>query len=474
MTNPFAVQTPEDISAEDAYHLFVDVFTDFYQVPKVGHSFLHGPRGSGKSMMFRYMMPDCQQLRSKRPLNELEYFSVYIPIKKTTLNLSNLNRLGDNAQYLINEHLLVSYVILTLFEELTKVFQNEKEDDETNKGFYDFYKNIFLPSLSITGYKNITRNRKSILSRSEVIEECKLISKAIYVNINAYIKRLFLDDIIPYDGPLCGYLDYLYPIVTGLKQISSFPKNKPFFLLIDDADNLNLPQTRILNTWVSFRTSAEISLKISTQLKYKTYRTISGQTIDTPHDYSEINIATAYTSSKDKYYERIKSIVEKRIEIYLSKKIDADSFFPPDIKQENEISIIADMIRKNYPSSGKGATPADDVKRYATPNYIRTLKNKRSGSTFSYAGFKQLVSISSGVIRYFLEPASLMYSEMLGKNPNSEVDFISASVQDRVIKDYSDDYILKDFEKYFIDDTDRPQKVIGIESSEALRKSDKL
>lgn len=40
MKNPFEVNTPEGISAQDAYDLFVDVFTDFYQVPKIGHTFL--------------------------------------------------------------------------------------------------------------------------------------------------------------------------------------------------------------------------------------------------------------------------------------------------------------------------------------------------------------------------------------------------------------------------------------------------
>ncbi len=472
--NPFAVQTPEDISAEDAYHLFVDVFTDFYQVPNVGHSFLHGPRGSGKSMMFRYMMPDCQQLRSSKPIHQLDYFSIYIPIKKTALNLSNLDRLDNNAQHLINEHLLIAYITLTLFEELSKLFQTKDASALDNKEFNEFFKNDFIPALRVAGLSTTQIEKKKIITRFDALTECKMISKNIYVEINNYIKRLFLSDIIPYQGPLCGYLDFLYPIINGLRKTSSFPKDKPFFLLIDDADNLNLPQTRILNTWVSFRTSAEISLKISTQLKYKTYRTVSGQTIDTPHDYSEINIATVYTSSKHKYYDRIKSIVEKRIEIYLKKQIDATVFFPPDKKQESEINQIAEAIRINYPNEGKGATPADDVKRYATPNYIRALKIKKSGSTYSYAGFKQLVSISSGVIRYFLEPASLMFSEMVGKNPQKDVSFINPSVQDQIIQDYSDDYILKDFEKYFIEEHNQSENIEAMIDGEYLRKSDKL
>lgn len=473
--NPFAVQTPEDISAEDAYHLFVDVFTDFYQVNKIGHTFLHGPRGSGKSMMFRYMMPDCQQLKTNKKVNELDYFSVYIPIKKTTLNLSSLERIDKHAQFLINEHLLVSFINLTLFEELKKIFSSIEKSETLSAEFYKFFKESFLPSLQSAGYQTSTIEVNSNNTFLEIINICSGINKDIYTTINNYIKGLFLNKIVPYEGPICGYLDFLYPVIKGLKQISFFPSQKPFFLLIDDADNLNLPQTKVLNTWVSFRTSSDVSLKISTQLKYKSYRTISGQNIDTPHDYSEVNIATIYTSSKTKYFERIKNIVEKRLEIYIGKRINSFDFFPPDLKQEAEIEIVSQKIRENYEREGRGASSADDVKRYATPNYIRDLKIKRAGSTYSYAGFKQLVGISSGVIRYFLEPASLMFSEMISKDPQNEFSFIDPTVQDTIIKAYSDDYIFKDFEKYFIEENDlndEVQKSIGVDKN--LRKSDKL
>jgi ABC-type enterochelin transport system ATPase subunit len=92
--NPFEVNTPEGISAEDVHDLFVDVFSDFHQVPKSGHTFLNGPRGSGKSMMFRYMMPNCQRIIKAeggeityKEISELDYFSLYIPIKLTDINL---------------------------------------------------------------------------------------------------------------------------------------------------------------------------------------------------------------------------------------------------------------------------------------------------------------------------------------------------------------------------------------------------
>ena len=153
-----------------------------------------------------------------------------------------------------------------------------------------------------------------------------------------------------YEGALCSYWDFLYPLLCEIKEFSFLP-DKPIFLLIDDADNLSRSQTEILNTWVSYRTSAKISLKISTQNRYKTFRTMSGITIDTPHDYSEISIGTIYTSSKKKYRERIAEIVFKRLinykiiksrkSISIKEKINDDSlYFTENHKQEEKINKL--------------------------------------------------------------------------------------------------------------------------------------
>jgi hypothetical protein len=131
--NPFTVQTPEDITAEEAKSLFVDVFTDFYKVPLIGHTFLHGPRGSGKSMMFRYLRPDCQQLVMHCKLAELPFFAVYIPIKNTDLRITELDRL--TAQYgdtILNEHLLCMYVATKAFKALADTPLDDYNGRECN------------------------------------------------------------------------------------------------------------------------------------------------------------------------------------------------------------------------------------------------------------------------------------------------------------------------------------------------------
>src|ERR1035437_342500 len=118
--NPFSVQTPEDIKAEEVVELFVDVFSDFYNIKNQGHTFLNGPRGSGKSMMFRYLEPDCQLIKSgQSELCKLPFYAVYVPIKNTDLKVTELERLENkHASVVLNEHFLTVFIASRVFASL--------------------------------------------------------------------------------------------------------------------------------------------------------------------------------------------------------------------------------------------------------------------------------------------------------------------------------------------------------------------
>ncbi|MCP1384813.1 ORC-CDC6 family AAA ATPase [Runella salmonicolor] len=462
MKNPFEVSTPEGISAEDVHELFVDVFTDFYQVPKFGHTFLNGPRGSGKSMMFRFMMPDCQKIKNKCKLSDLDYFSLYAPIKLTELNNHEIGALNTNSAVFINEHLLTNFITIKCFKSLQEF---ESEIDQYFDLFNEFYKSIFLWYIDISGF-DISQYNTNFKNSKDCLNCIIRILEKIYRDCLIYCKRsLFVD--ISYYGPLFSYLDFLYPILLELKKLPFLPQNKPLFILIDDAGYLNEMQTQILNTWVSYRTSHEVSLKISTQLDYKSFKTTTNKTIDSPHDYSQVNIATIYTTSQNNYYKRINDIVKKRLKTYLKKEIDPFAFFPNDEKQLNEINEIKNKLRvENYSASKKYAA-GDAARRYASSEYMKILKSKRSGSTLSYAGFDNLVDISSGIIRHFLEPASIMFSEVIARYSVLDIEFIPDSIQDDVIQNYSRKFLEDEFAKI--------HELHGKKSGgEVLSKADKL
>ncbi len=459
--NPFTVRTPESIEAHDVLSLFVDVFTDFYKILEQGHTFIHGARGTGKSMMFRFMEPDCQLLKRECKLNELDYFGVLVSIKKTSLNLTELARLENrHADIIINEHFLVVHIIINLLESLEKI----SLDDSNTEELKVFVTETVRPLLIKSG-ASIDRNEIDALSSSlEIIEFLKSLFETVYNNILIYFKKLaFLDEIVPYNEIIIGYMDFFVPFVNGLRKQSWFA-NGPIFLMLDDADNLSEVQTQILNTWVHTRTSVDISLKISTQLNYKSKLTINKQRIESPHDFSEINISTVYTTGRDKYKQRIIDIINKRLDLY-EYDSDPSKFFPEYEKQENEIRDIAESIKENWGDEGRGHRPGDDALRYARPNYMASLEGSRkSGSTYYYAGLEQIIHVSSGVVRYFLESAFQMFTAEESVN-GSPISSIRPSIQHEVLKEQSDHFLFSGLDNL----VDECEDEIEVDKLEKLR-----
>lgn len=463
--NPFSVQTPEDISAEDVAELFVDVFSDFYNIPNAGHTFLHGPRGSGKSMMFRYLEPDCQQVKFDTRLAGLPFYAVYVPIKNTDLKLTELARLENkHANYILNEHLLTVYIGARVFSSLLTRAKVADLDRQHAQAVHVYFEDVFKKLVAKSGWKDY---RCSVGNDATIDTYFRAMMEAfdeLYSDVSRYLKDLsFRRTPLEYSGALCGYLDFLLPMLRNLRSLPFMPKG-PIFLLLDDADNLNEAQTRILNSWVFCRTSSEVSLKISTQLNYKTYRTVTDQRIDSPHDYSETNISSVYASARSRYFERISEIVRKRLSKAGIKK-SAGEFFPSYDKQEQEIRGVAERYVKEWQESGRGHRPRDDAYRYARPDYIRSLSGQRKAtSKYRYAGFEQLVYLSSGVIRFFLEPASKMYAEVWSARPGHPIEYIESAVQDRVIRDEADRFMFAEFEKLSTDEVAKdPSRLTRVE-----------
>jgi hypothetical protein len=451
--NPFAVQTPEGVSAEDVVSLFVDVFTDFYHIPRPGHTFLHGPRGSGKSMMFRYLEPDCQSLVHDCTLRDLPFYGVYVPIKNTDLKITELSRLHNkHADFVLNEHMMTTYIAVKLVSSMTKS-RIDGPERQIGRELREFYYDSFFSLLARAGRSEPLPDVDKAAKLPDYVAAMKTALEQLYSEILGYLRRLSFagDSPIPYSGGLTGYLDFFLPLASRLRKLSFMPQ-RPIYLLVDDADNLNGTQTRILNSWVSSRTSADVSLKISTQLNYKTFRTINGQTIDAPHDFSEINISSIYTSSKHKYKERIREIVAKRL---AKAGIDAapEEFFPLNKEQEEKIKAIGEELRNKWTTEGRGYRPSDDVVRYARPTYIASLKGtSKSAHSYSYSGFDQLVHISSGIVRYFLEAASQMFGEEAAVHRTEGVRCIPHAVQNSVVREQADKFIFSEFDKILKDE----------------------
>ena len=451
-SNPFAVKTPESTSAEDVVSLFVDVFSDFQHVPHPGHTFVHGPRGSGKTMMFRFLEPDCQLLHKGGPLRGLPFFGVYVPIKNTDLSLTDFLRLrGSHAAPVLGEHFMSIHVVAKMLRSLEKAIAL---DTELGAQLAKLYTESFCP---------LVRNAES--GKTELVEldadasgtaalaAMEDVINGMHVDVVQYLRRLsFQKEAVEYSGALTGYLDFVVPLIRELRKLPAFSSG-PVFLLLDDADNLSETQTRILNSWVSTRTTADISLKIATQLAYKTFRTTAGHRVSAPHDFSEVSISGVYTSRSSKYRERMRQIVSKRL-----RGCEPETFFPPNIDQEERIAQIGAEYRGRSSDETRGYHARDDANRYARPDYIRDLSRHRGGRTnYSYAGFDQLVHISSGVVRHFLDAASSMYDEEASKAAEAPEE-ISPATQDSVVRQKANEFFYSQFEKIIQDEAESDEE----------------
>ena len=457
--NPFTVKTPEGLEASVATQLFVDVFTDFYKIREPGHSMLNGPRGSGKSMMFRFLEPDCQCLKNNCELKDLQYFAVLVSIKNTDLNLTEFRRFSNHAfNYVLNEHFLTTYVASKIFTYISRLDLDPSNEYLTEVNH--FVKKIQRERLVRLGMSSYKAEFEPFETIKDAFSALGDLFDSLYLEVIQFARRLSFTKQTPiYEGPLCGYLDFLYPALKDLRDLGFMPQ-KPIYLLMDDADVLNLAQTKILNSWIGTRTSSDVSIKISTQNRYKTLSKASGGSIESPHDYSEVNIADLYTTKRGKYQSRVREIIQKRLELY-GINSTPEEFFPVFKKQEDRIEEIkAGILSGEILVSGNGYRPSDDALRYARPMYMASLAGKsKSSSKYMYAGFDQLVHISSGLIRFFLDPAALMFSEQQAKS-NGEVKRIEPSIQDHEIRIMSNNLLTSDFDKITSEDDEIEYEII--------------
>ncbi|TKK40215.1 hypothetical protein PflCFBP13517_17065 [Pseudomonas fluorescens] len=441
--NPFSVKTPENLSPEELVDLFVP-YPEYENLQVSGHQFLHGHRGSGKSMMLKMMTPDAQCLALACSFKDLPFYGAYLSIKATEVNSAEYSRIeGEPSGFILSEHVLVTKILSALFVSIKRHSYFIETDIKYRESLANFATSTLYKRLRYVGWEQTSVAVIDIDTIIDIFDELQ-------ADTVRYIKqRAFSKEYCPYNGPLLGFQDVLLPVVQALRNTSILP-DCPVFFLLDDADNLTLQQTKVLNTWVSYRSTDLVSLKISTQMGYKTYRTSSGIKIEAPHDYSEINFTSVYTGSlKENYPKLVEQIVEKRLNRVGLKNIKASDFFPADKAQEEAIRIISDEIKGRWETSEVGGYRAsDDAYRFARPEYIRRLSGvSKSGATYKYAGFEQLVHISSGIIRFFLEPAARMFADQQKANAGEAVSFIAPSIQDDEIRKQSDELLIAKFDE---------------------------
>lgn len=446
--NPFVVESPEKLTSEQLVNLFVGEYTDIETIKRQKHTFIWGSRGSGKSMMLRYLEPQCQALVKDQGIEaflkgEDPFIAIYAPCKEGQINRSELDLIAPYAAMILAEHMMNLNIARLFTDCLLKQFPGDFFDKNELGVFAERIKNLF-DRASISA--SVEGTNKIFSLRSAPLEWLKELLTSEDRKISSYLRENILrDGGAIYEGATSGYHDFLVPFFEAAQLITKIG-SMPIYLLMDDAHKLTDSQQKIINTWIANRDQAVVCIKVSADPEgYKTLLTREDAMIETPHDYSEVNVDDLYAKRKDRYFKKVKKIANRRLALSSVPTKDIEEFLPADQTQENLLKKLKDETADEWKVVGEPGRQKDYVSRYASARLFQDLKKKKKRR--NYAGFTNIVYISSGVIRSFLEPCYLMFDRCIseGKQPG-EIKLISPNIQDDVLFKDSEKFIQKGFE----------------------------
>ena len=147
MSNPFVVESPEKLLPRQIVDLFVEEHTKIETIKQRRHTLIWGSRGSGKSIMLRFLEPQCQAIRKSGMRQFLEenqsFLAIYSPCKEGQLNKTELGLRSKYADVALSDHMLNLYLADRLLDCLTSRFP------AINSGFGAIVQGLITPSFRV-------------------------------------------------------------------------------------------------------------------------------------------------------------------------------------------------------------------------------------------------------------------------------------------------------------------------------------
>ena len=432
MDNPFELVTASKLSAAEA----IDLWCDDKRLDRVrgGEScFINGNRGTGKSMLFRVLQRDCQELLF--PDGKLEFLSVYFAVRDSDLMIEEFALMQTHRQ---KSALSESHLILLIVRQfLVEVLKTPKAVPEAIRDrfqqlltdrirtAYEFSE-ITCPELSGGEFEPTVKRLIALLD----METNRLVN---------HVLRQLYEAGVGYSGPLFFFDGLLGPIADFLMKDTGYR----LFILFDDADDLPRSHTVILNSWIA-RRRRSVVFKVSTMYAYKTFETRSGSKIQQPHDFIQYDIASRFLEyDSEDYVDLVRHICIKRlnqagVQSDVNGVVDPEKFFPPDSCQDGRMDELRASLTAEYEEKYSGRSVRDYVYRHLTSEYMKELHRHRSLHSYRYAGFRTLAILSGGLVRDFIICAQRMYDDASRNTQDDPVLSIPPSIQNRVVRDYAD------------------------------------
>lgn len=450
INNPFEHFYPEDLMPEEIISLFIKEYTEHNSLTAYKHTIVEGSRGSGKSMLFKYLEPACQALDNggwdKFMLKPRSFIGVYINCNTGDYRKKEFEELlkSDQVPSLLARKIIVHDFIMRICEwtvnTLLKQFDTSQLDGKLISEIINaldsrHIHNDFTPTLM--ALKNVVHHEINLVREST--EEF-------------YRKYALPGNNFSYAGnltePSLSEGSFLSIFFGNLRKAVNAEKI-PFFLLFDEAGKqMLLPtQQELINTFMTQRVHSLICVKVSVRPEsYVTDIDLNGNNIQHVHDYDTINLDALYTNNTQSYYQRILEISNRRLELANFVTKDIREFIPEREFEKEKMREAERLTAEEYDELPKDRKPEDKqnyVSKYARARFFQVLYK----APYWYTGFDNLVHFSAGITRSFLDPCFDMVGKYMQKNPEASmeaIEFIPFEIQWETIRAFSDDFMDKE------------------------------
>lgn len=304
LTNPFefldVIEIPED------NNLLNDLFVPmpwFDDLDAFGNSLVSGSRGSGKSMILRYMRFKTK-LQSpefrKNKIHEIQFVgfylhchpSIYLPFSARQIVYSP--EISDMILHYI--HLQLTHEVIDTLITADNL-QSLYIKAESKSNIFNFINMLLQRESNILSGTDPLHQSRTLLER-----ELKLIQKTIVEN-NHFEKRTNV-----------GYLQELCKL---LQQEIEYFKNKRFFFLIDDYSypNVSFEIQKSFNRVIRSKNPV-FCFKISTEKFSMDFTDFEGKQLQQNHEYKYVDLGAKYlTQARDKQIrDFMESVLDRRLE----------------------------------------------------------------------------------------------------------------------------------------------------------------
>ena len=270
---------------------------------------LMGGRGTGKTMLLKYMSNEIQikqyiekDLNVEEFLQSIEYLAIYYRFDGPSLSSFSNRNVPEVAWNVIFEH----YFELIIGQKYMLMLQNLKKDGCLEIAPTDEEK---IVSRIFELFSESPRDRDNnftvlfewLQNKQHEVDE--------FVNMAALRRNIEFqsEPIIP-SGKL------IFGIPKLLEESLSNFKHKNILIMLDEYENLTEYQQKIINTLIK-HTKRPVSFRIGTRINgFKTYDTLNeNEFLMEDADYRKILFEDILTSSKKEYKQLLKKITEKRL-----------------------------------------------------------------------------------------------------------------------------------------------------------------